>query len=805
MRLTIQRLRIAIVALAVGLITVIALFFIVARYERHRLAHDLPAKLGIHIQSSMDGVTYSQSDKKGHVLFTIHASKVIQFKGGGRASLRDVDILLYGKQGDRADRIKGSQFEYDPVAGFARADGDVELELQGPVPKPPSGNSQAPGSTPVPEPDASNIHVKTSGLVFDKNTGIAHTDNAVEFQFPQASGKAIGATYDSSKGLLILGSAVEITSTLNGSPLTVRSSHAEFLRDSRQAFLLNVVGDYEGDRSISDQVILYFRENGSADHLDAKGNIHLTGGEGREITAQTGNVQFDEKSQPRTANLAGGILLNAQDAQHILRGSAVEGTLELGDKGTVKHARMKTSVAIVDQQNGLQDDPNGSATRQLTGNQVDVDFAKDENGKSEPSRVLAAGKSSIVLHTIHSAGPQQNTTLAADTLFANLGEGASISSLEGKGHTQFTDLGADGASRQSTGDALLIKFDQQEKKPKRELKTAAKGKTKESLPAQFGPAVIQSALQQGNVRITETPAKDEGKSAPTAMVATANQALYTGSDQVLRLEGSPRIVDGSLEMTAHVFEVSRIGGDASATGEVKATYQQAGNGAPQVFGGQGPVHIVSDKATLTRASGDAVFRGQARLWQGTNSITAPVIELSQTQQTLKAYGENGNSRSAVSGAFLTPEGGAGKQPGIVRLQSQRLLYSDAQRQATFSGSVVVVDDQATIRADEAVVVLAPVQAPGQKSSGLQSQVDHLVANGHVHLNQGERKGTGDKLVYTSQTGLFVLSGTAADPPRLTDPEHGTVTGDALIFNSRDDSVSVNGGKLGAVTETRVPR
>ena len=383
-------------------------------------------------------------------------------------------------------------------------------------------------------------------------------------------------------------------------------------------------------------------------------------------------------------------------------------------------------------------------------------------------------------------------------------EGAALTSLEGKGHTQFTDLGADGATRQSTGDTLLVKFDQQTKKPKLDTKIAAKGKAKEGISGDFGATVIQSALQQGNVRITETPAKLDGKSMPPAMVATANQAVYTGSDQLLRMEGSPRIVDGSLEMTAHVFEVSRIAGDASATGDVKATYQQAGNGAPQVFGGQGPVHIVSDKATLTRASGDAVFRGKARLWQGTNSITAPVIELSRTQQTLKAYGETGSSHTAVSGAFLTP-GGADKQPGIVRLQSQRLLYSDAQRQATFSGSVVVIDDQANIRADEAVVVLAPAQAPGQKSGGLQAQVDHLVANGHVRLNQGERKGSGDKLVYTSQTGLFVLSGTAANPPRLSDPERGTVTGDALIFNSRDDSVSVNGGKLGAVTETRVPR
>ena len=142
MRLTIQRLRFGIVALAVGLITVIALFFVVARYERHRLAHDLPEKLGIHVQSSTEDVTYSQSDKKGHVLFTIHASKVIQFKGGGRATLHDVGIILYGKEGNRADRIKGSEFEYDPVAGYARANGDVELDLQGPLSEPPGNSAQ---------------------------------------------------------------------------------------------------------------------------------------------------------------------------------------------------------------------------------------------------------------------------------------------------------------------------------------------------------------------------------------------------------------------------------------------------------------------------------------------------------------------------------------------------------------------------------------------------------------------------------------------------------------------------------------
>ncbi|HVU47530.1 MAG TPA: hypothetical protein VHD85_15465, partial [Terracidiphilus sp.] len=70
---------------------------------------------------------------------------------------------------------------------------------------------------------------------------------------------------------------------------------------------------------------------------------------------------------------------------------------------------------------------------------------------------------------------------------------------------------------------------------------------------------------------------------------------------------------------------------------------------------------------------------------------------------------------------------------------------------------------------------------------------------------GTRKGTGEKLVYTGDDGKYVLTGTASAPPRLTDPARGTVTGEALIFNSSDDSVSIEGGGRRTTTETLAPR
>jgi lipopolysaccharide export system protein LptA len=40
---------------------------------------------------------------------------------------------------------------------------------------------------------------------------------------------------------------------------------------------------------------------------------------------------------------------------------------------------------------------------------------------------------------------------------------------------------------------------------------------------------------------------------------------------------------------------------------------------------------------------------------------------------------------------------------------------------------------------------------------------------------------------------------------MTDPQRGTVTGAALIFHSRDDSVSIEGGGQKTTTDTTAPK
>jgi len=110
----------------------------------------------------------------------------------------------------------------------------------------------------------------------------------------------------------------------------------------------------------------------------------------------------------------------------------------------------------------------------------------------------------------------------------------------------------------------------------------------------------------------------------------------------------------------------------------------------------------------------------------------------------------------------------------------------------------------TTKSNELELTLLP---PGNHAGkdGASAQVDRMTSTGHVEILSGGRRGTGEHLVYTSDTGNYVLTGTAAAPPKLTDLARGTVTGQALIFNSRDDSVSIEGDGRKTTTVTTAPK
>ena len=284
----------------------------------------------------------------------------------------------------------------------------------------------------------------------------------------------------------------------------------------------------------------------------------------------------------------------------------------------------------------------------------------------------------------------------------------------------------------------------------------------------------------------------------------------------------------------------------------------AGHGGP---GGNGPIHAIAAEAELHQSTEEIIFKAASpssktpaanlpRLWQAANSVSAPLIILNRQKQTLTAQAggpatpvrtvllsnpapkSNPNTAETKTEPTKTGKKSKSSTPSVIRVRSGDLHYSEAERLALFhSGSVGSVTAETTDTGGTATVVsqdtevrllpagvhanpqnarpnaasahgTAAANSPSPATSSPNTSVDQLTATGHVTIDWPDRKGTGEKLVYLSEDGTYTLTGTAAAPPRMTDQARSTVTGSALIYHSRDDSVTVEGDGAKTVTDTR---
>src|ERR1700733_9780880 len=182
---SVERLRVWLLVGAGLLVMVIAAFLGYAHYRAHRFLTQLPGKLGIDVRQETNHWTYSQT-AGGKTIYTIHAAKSIQHRDG-KYTLHDVGIVVYGKNQDRADRIYGAEFDYDPAAEVIRAMGEVFIDLQAPEAQDrnakmdyaagkdlhgaEASTGAAAGGKTGGGKDGRLIHIKTSGLVYMQKLG----------------------------------------------------------------------------------------------------------------------------------------------------------------------------------------------------------------------------------------------------------------------------------------------------------------------------------------------------------------------------------------------------------------------------------------------------------------------------------------------------------------------------------------------------------------------------------------------------------------------------------------------------------
>lgn len=823
----IERLRLAIVALGVLLALTIAGSILYGRWRLRHLAQDLPARLGVQIQQSTQGFVLSKSEQ-GRPLFTLHAARAVEFRAGGHVSLHHVEIDLYSRDSPQPDTIAGEDFEYDPKSQIVQSKGEAHIVLHAPA-----GNGDAAHPQADTEGSAAGqtVSVTTHDLTFNQKTGVAICGGEVDFQTASASGSAVGAQYDSPQGRLLLESQVVVTAAMRERPGVIHAARATYDRSAEEVHLERPRYTSQGktgtENGSADDAVLTLRRNGSAERLHATGAVRLISGDGTAVNAPAMLVLLNETNRPQQANFSGGVDFVQMQPGQRTSGTAQTMQIAFTSAGHAKQAKLDGGVHVeATAETGIN-----RMRRTLTSQHLLLHLHATKTGPAEVETAEASGDAQMRSRTETNGRPPTETTLGGQTLDATFAAENQPEHLTALGRTRMETLEANGDLNSSSANRLEVAF-----APAPVGKHVGGGKGSDASQR------IETAVQTGHVVLRQIPGPGHPQNANAAngegaSTATAERASYRAQDGTLTLTGSPEFHNAQIAMTADRMVMEGAGekpqdrsaAKMTATGKVQSTLEpgtggQATGGA--LLGGRVPAHVIADRATLLHSSREAIFSGHARLWQGDDSVEAPVIEVSQTAQTLVAHGGSG-CRQCVTAVFTgaAPTAAAGSAgtarqsvPSPYRVLSAKLEYSEAERKASFTKNVEVIGSTGLLTADAADVFLsdAGTQRTASHATGKDSfpsrnisspsSVERIVAKGDVRLRQPGRVAAGQRLVYTAEDGRFVLTGTEAAPPTVADVDHGTVSGRVLTFLSAEQEIIVNGSAArAATTKTRVQK
>ncbi|HEY2039101.1 MAG TPA: hypothetical protein VGG95_05520, partial [Edaphobacter sp.] len=612
MRVSIERLRIGLLAGAGFLVLVIAGFLTYAHYRTHRFLTNLPKKLGADIQQEANSYTWSQS-VKGRTVFTLHAAKAIQHKDG-KYTLHDVGITVYGhgeEQSNRVDHISGKEFELDRGAGVVRAMGEVHLDLEAPGKGGSTAKSPDQGGAGDHDAELKNarlVHVKTSGLVYLQKLGVAATDQEIEFEYNGLTGHAKGADYNADSGVLLLHSDVKVNGLDHGRPVLLTASKAEMNRQSRKVFLtqakfvtVNGEGDGQSARQTVEarQATAILRPDGSTERLIGEGGVKVTAGDDSQVTSQRGELVLNDMSKPQSMLMTGDVHYTEENALRQAAGGAAQARAAFDRDGHMQRVIMTGGVHLNEKVFPAKG-AKPSSERVLTAATVEATLANDGKAGSWLRDAKADGGARLQVAEAEKDGKGVRTSSMRGNVltahFVKEGGRSRLSEVHGDGATILEQNGANGVVQTSSGDTLGVTF--------RQASSNASGREE-----------IANAVQQGHVVLTRTlPAKPGVSEGQEIDKALAEKATFDGGTQRMTLTGSVEMQSPEGSLWANRVVTEQKTGDLIADGAVKASYRQGGQGES--------VHVLAARADVKKASDTATFYGAggkaARLWQGSS-------------------------------------------------------------------------------------------------------------------------------------------------------------------------------------------
>lgn len=741
--------------LALGLAGVTGMIYVQRLWVAHRERQNAPAPLPLTEEKRLTTLNIKKVEGT-RTIFSVEAGKSIDLRGQDISLLEDVKILVNGKNGDRHDVIHTQSCRYAKTDGSIQCEGNVQFELQ--------SAEDAARATKNPAAKLNIIHIDTTGVTFERSTGLAQTVQPVKFTFTNGHGDGVGAVYHSEEGQLHLIRDVHI----HVLPVAPRSRK----KPGGPTAQVDIQGaSMELDKTKHSVVLAGPSSATSATQ-------QMTGGEFRMM------LDAEFHAQELIA-LPGALQQRPKVVQHAPKGDS---SLQ-AEKMTAQLSPRGWTTRIVAEGKVEGSSPSGN----LQADNAEMEMWPRVN---QAKLLTLRGNAHIDTHDARTGQGRTLTTNALQLSFAG-GKADQANRVE---HAETLERGTlewlDAAAVRSkiSADKLAMEFAERGKPQllnatgKVETQREVPGKTVQTASAATGVAQMSPGgdwsqiTLRGNVRMQDAERNAE-----------AQQAVFAHTAQTTVLTGQAVVRDASSETHAPKFTFQQATGDLEAEGPVHST--DFSRSASSLQMSPAPANITADHLRANSRTGRALYTGHARLWQGPSVLEAESIELLRETRVLNAAGN-------VRGVFpqAPPPGANATAAPVWHVASALLTYWDKEDRAHLEKNVFVQSADQKMRSPQLELYFSR-SGSDKTGSGGTSQISRAVGTGGVVVEQGDRRGTAERGVYTAAEEEFVLSG---GTPTLFDPVEGTTIGRELTFNRADDTIIVDSGNgLRTMTRHRV--
>jgi lipopolysaccharide export system protein LptA len=780
-------------AAALLLATVTAVVYLHRGWARRVERRNAPPPAPVDVTRQSAGLTLKKFDQQNHIIYTVKASKSTEFKGRDSSVIEDVNVTVFGKNGDRHDILHSKSCEYGKDSGDILCAGDVQIDLLS------AADAKATEGNPT-AAAARATHIETRRVTFNPTSGLARTDQPATFRFPSGTANGTGLEYETDAG------------------------RARLLRNVHGVLLASAPG---GGKKRADRPVKPGQEvriAGTTMDFDRETRlVHLQGpaeadSDTERLTAGEMTLTLDEQFHSQTMVATAGML--GQKPQVVSHDTRDEMRLD-GDVLTA-HMAPEGWIAKIDAAGSVHGYRNSPKERDETcADSGTMDLWPSMN---QPKELHLTGN--VVVRTI------PNTNLGARTLRTNafLMEFAGAERDEANkpkyaetlapGTVEWADPGNQNkpsSKMRLQGDRLALDFDPDGNA--KQLRAQGNVSTEKSVighPLQTATSKSGVAdLEEGGTW-TQVDLRSDVRLTEADRSARAERAIFNHNDQTAALTGEAVARDATTETHAPRIVFAQETGNFQAEGGVRSTDLSARSGTVQLA--PVPANIVSDHMEGNSKTGRALYTGHARLWQGNSVLEADSIELLRPTQILNAVGHvrgvfpqttssptNGSkgaapSRQAAKSAAKPDAGSAtGQKMQLWHVTAGTLTYHDKESFAHLEETVVAQSADQRMRAPIMDVYFTrstqpqgaaaqPVPPAGQTATAGAQQISRAVGVGGVIVEESDRKATAERGEYTAATGKFVMTG---GDPTLYDAAQGTTKGRQLTFFLADDTIIVD--------------